>query len=126
MSEPAARPQFSRALRIYLAAVVCVGAVIVAQSMLDSLRTLHPGAWLALAVIALGSGWYRLAFTSVEATIGIDDTFWIVTALLFGPAPATLAIVSHGIMFSVRRRWPARQAAFNAAAASVSSCMIFG
>jgi len=94
MSESAARPQpSSRALRVYLTAVVCVGAIVMAQAVIDSVRTPYPLAWLGLALLALVSGWYRLDFTSVDATIGIDDTFWIATALMFGPGPASLAIV---------------------------------
>ena len=121
MTVPPVRPQpSSRALRVYLSVVTGVGALVLAQAVLDSVRTAQPITWITLAVLALASGWYRLAFTSVEATIGIDDTFWIVTAILFGPGPACLAIVSHGVMFSIRRRWPLRQTAFNAASLAIS------
>ena len=124
MSESAARPQpSSRALRVYLTAVVCVGAIVMAQAVIDSVRTPYPLAWLGLALLALVSGWYRLDFTSVDATIGIDDTFWIATALMFGPGPASLAIVSHAVMFSIRRRLAMRQAAFNFAALGISMWM---
>ena len=105
MSMSTTRPT-PKALRLYVQAVVCVGGLTLFQAVLDSARTPQPLAWLTLAVLALVSGWYRLTFTSVSATIGIDDAFWITTALLFGPGPATLAIVAHGVMFSIRRQWP--------------------
>ena len=37
------------------------------------------------------AGSFSLKFASVSASISISDTFFITTALLFGPAPATLA-----------------------------------
>jgi putative nucleotidyltransferase with HDIG domain len=119
MSKPTTRPT-PKALRLYVQVVVCVGGLTLLQAIFDSARTPQPLAWLTLAVLALVSGWYRLTFTSVSATIGIDDAFWIATALLFGPGPASLAIVSHGVMFSIRRQWPARQILFNAAALAIS------
>src|SRR5206468_1887523 len=41
-------------------------------------------------------------------------------ALLFGPAPATLAIAAHSLVYSLRRSRPLRQMAFNAAALALS------
>jgi putative nucleotidyltransferase with HDIG domain len=108
-------------LRPYVRTVVCVGLVVLAQATSESVRAPWPLAWVTLTVIALVSGWYRLTFTSVDATIGIDDTFWIAIALMFGPGPATLAIVCHALTYSIRRRWPVRQIAFNAAALATAT-----
>jgi putative nucleotidyltransferase with HDIG domain len=110
----------SRALRLYLQVVIAAGTMLLAYTVFEAVRTPQPLAWLALAGLALLSGWFRLSFKSVSATIGVDDTFWIATALLFGPAPATLALVAHALVYSVRRRRPARQMAFNAAALALS------
>src|SRR6185436_11831765 len=66
------------------------------------------------------AGWFRMNFASVSATIGIEDTFLIATALLFGPAPPTLAVAASGLLFSLRRGKPVRQIAFNIAALSLS------
>jgi putative nucleotidyltransferase with HDIG domain len=115
MSKPS-----SRALRTYLQIVIAAGALVLAYAAVEAMRTPQPLVWLALAGLALLSGWCRLSFKSVSATIGVDDTFSIATALLFGPGPATLAVVAHVFVYSVRRRRPARQAAFNAAALALS------
>jgi putative nucleotidyltransferase with HDIG domain len=117
---PAPSQSSPRAIRAYIGTVVCAGAVVLALAGADALRHPQPIAWVVLAVLALGSGWYRVVVTAVDATIGIDDTFWIATALLFGPGPAAAAIVAHAIVFSIRRKWPLRQTSFNAAALAIS------
>jgi putative nucleotidyltransferase with HDIG domain len=121
MTTPAVRSaEPSHALQLYVQVVVATGTLVLARAGVEAARTPHPLAWLTLAALALLSGWFRLNFKSVSATIGIDDTFCITSALLFGPGPATLAIVSHSVVYSVRRRRPARQMAFNAAALALA------
>ena len=121
MSDPAARPApLSGRLRLYIQVVVVAGAIVLLQATLDAARTPQPLAWLTLAGLALLCGWFRMTFSSVAASIGIDDTFCIVTALLFGPGPATLAIVLHAVVYSLRLRRPVRQMVFNAAALALS------
>jgi putative nucleotidyltransferase with HDIG domain len=110
----------AQALRVYLRAVVLAGAVVLVDAAFHAVRTPHPLGWLALAGLAMLTGSFRLNFASVSADIAIDDTFFITTALLFGPGPATLSIAAGVFFFSVRRRKPARQIAFNTAALAVS------
>ena len=67
------------------------------------------------------AGSFRLNFASESATIATDeDTFFIATALLFGPGPATLAIAAGGLVFCFGGACRARQIAFNTAALAVS------
>ncbi len=121
MSQTATSPvPPSRVLRLYLQVVIAAGSVVLGQSVWGAAHTPHPAAWLTLAGLALVCGWFRLSFKSVSATIGIDDTFCIATALLFGPAPATLAIAAHSLLYSIRRRRPLRQMAFNVAALALA------
>jgi putative nucleotidyltransferase with HDIG domain len=110
----------SPAIRLYLQAVVAMGSIVLAQALFAAARTPQPLAWLMLAALALLSGWFRLSFKSVSATAGIDDTFWIAAALLFGPGVATLAVAAHSLVYSLRRRRPVRQMAFNASALALS------
>jgi putative nucleotidyltransferase with HDIG domain len=110
----------AQALRVYLRAVVLVGAVVLVDAAFHAVRTPHPIGWLVLAGLAMLTGSFRLNFASVSADIAIDDTFFITTALLFGPGPATLSIAAGVFFFSVRRRKPVRQIAFNTAALAVS------
>jgi putative nucleotidyltransferase with HDIG domain len=108
-------------LRIFVHAVVLAGAFVLVDAAFDALRTPHPFGWLALAGLALVAGSFRLTFASESANIAIDeDTFFITTALLFGPGPATLAIAAAGLLFSIRRRMPVRRITFNTAALAVS------
>ena len=51
---------------------------------------------------------------------GVAWAYALATALLFGTAPATLAIASNGLVFSLRRRLPARQIFFNVGSLSVT------
>ena len=110
----------SRALPVYLFLVVGAGALVLAVSAASAARTPNPLWWLALSGGVILAGWFRMNFASVSATIGIEDTFLIATALLFGPAPPTLAVAASGLLFSMRRGKPVRQIAFNIAALSLS------
>ena len=110
MSEPTTRA--SSALTSYLVVVAVAGACVLAQSLVGTWNTPQPQGWMALVALIVVAGWFRLN-TAVSATIGIDDTFLMATALLFGTAPATLAIAINGFIFSLRRRQPPRQMFFN-------------
>jgi putative nucleotidyltransferase with HDIG domain len=101
---------------VYLLGVVLTGAIVLGHSLVAAAHTPKPLWWLALGGGVILAGWFRLNFASVNATVGIEDTFLIATALLFGPAPPTLAIACSALVFSVRRGIPARQLAFNTAA----------
>ena len=90
MSATVRTVQSARQLRAYLTTVAAAGAVVLVYSLVTALRSPLPLAWLALGGLALVLGCFRLRFASVSANISIDDTFLISTALLFGPAPATL------------------------------------
>jgi putative nucleotidyltransferase with HDIG domain len=120
MNEPVRPTTESRALRAYLLIVVSAGALALAQSATGVGGTPNPLACLGLVGLVLLAGWFRLTFMGGSATVGIDDTFLIGIALLFGTAPATLAIAGTALVFSLRRRKPFKQLAFNVAALSIA------
>jgi len=107
-------------LRPYLTVVVAVGFLVLVRSVVDAAATPQPLAWLSLCAVTLVSAWFRVNFKTISATFGLDDTFCITTALLFGPGPATLALSGHTLVYSLRRRRPARQMLFNAASPALS------
>jgi putative nucleotidyltransferase with HDIG domain len=107
-------------IRLYLQVVVGVGSLVLVQAVFGAARTPQPVAWLSLVALALLSGWFRLSVKSVSATVGIDDTFCIAAALLFGPSVATLAVAAHSVVYTLRRRRPLAQVAFNAASLALS------
>ena len=111
----------TQALRGYMQAVVLAGACVLVAAAFDAMRTPHPIRWIALAGLAIVAGSFWLNFASESANIAIDeDTFFITTALLFGPGPATVAIAAGAFVFCLRRRMPARRIAFNTATLAVS------
>jgi HD-GYP domain-containing protein (c-di-GMP phosphodiesterase class II) len=108
------------ALRLYVAAVAAGGVLALVKAASDAPHVVHPAAWLTLAAIALLAGSFRFVFASVSANIAIDDTILLAMALLYGPAPATLAIAAGGLALSVRRRQTRTQVIFNTSALAVS------
>jgi putative nucleotidyltransferase with HDIG domain len=119
MGQPA-RPAPSLALRTYVQIVVAAGALVLMHEGLIAWTMPHPLAWIALVSVAFLAEAFRLHFASVSANIALGDTFFIATALLFGPAPATLATSAAGLLYSCLRRKPARQLLFNPSALALS------
>jgi putative nucleotidyltransferase with HDIG domain len=67
------------------------------------------------AALAILTGSFSMKIGSVYASVTIADTFFITTALLFGPAPATLAIALGSSVASWRRGHDRARIAFNTA-----------
>src|SRR5581483_12501000 len=86
----------TRAVRAYVAANVATGVLVLLSSAVAAWHAPHPLGWLTLGAVAIVAGSFRLTFASGSANIAIDDTFFITTAMMFGPAPATLAIAASG------------------------------
>jgi putative nucleotidyltransferase with HDIG domain len=121
MHPQSARPaSSSRALRVYLQVVVAAGVVVLAQAAFTAAHMPRPIGWLAVTVLTIVAGCFRVHFKSVSANIAIDDTFFISTALLFGPAAGTVTIALSCLLFSVLRKQRRSQVAFNTAALSLS------
>jgi hypothetical protein len=110
----------ARALRLYLHVIVGAGGLVLLHSAIAAARTPHPLGWLTLAALAMVAGSFRLNFASVSANISIADTFFMTSALLFGPGPVTVSMAAAGFFISWRRRKPYRQSAFNTAAPALS------
>src|SRR5262249_46826982 len=110
----------SAALHVYLQLICTAGALVLVGAAFEAARTPQPIAWLTLSAVTLASAWFRVNFKTVSATQGVEDTFCITSTLLFGPGPATLALSGHALLYSLRRRRPLRQSAFNAASLGFS------
>ncbi len=108
----------ARALRLYVAVVLVAGACVIADAAIAAFYTPRPLQWVGLSVLALAAGFFRVRVSSVSADIAVDDAFFIATALLFGPGPATLAIALSAVVARYRRQL--RQLLFNAATFAVS------
>ena len=113
-------PGSSALLRLYIWAVVAIGGVVLAVSLSTLPSAPRPGLWLGFAALAVVAGTFTMKVVSVQATVSVSDTFFIASAMLFGPAPATLAVAVASFIVSRRRRHHWQRLAFNTAAPSLS------
>jgi putative nucleotidyltransferase with HDIG domain len=100
-------------LRFWIQLVSAAGALAIAQSLVSLWATPHGYEWLLFAALALLTGSFSMKVGTVSASITVSDTFFITTALLFGPAPATLANALGTFVSSWRRKHSAERVAFN-------------
>ena len=82
----------NKSLRLWIQVVATLGALVILQSLVSLQTTPQRYEWLFFAALAILTGSFSMKIGSVYASVTIADTFFITTALLFGPAPATLAI----------------------------------
>ena len=100
-------------LRLWIQVVGVVGALALVQSLF-SLYALPPRyEWLLLAALALLTGSFSMKAGPARASITVSDTFFITTALLFGPAPATVAQAFGTVVSSWRRKHSVERVIFN-------------
>src|SRR5690242_11646486 len=117
------RPQASPApaeLRGFLTAIGAAGVVALGLSVVEVVRTPRPLGLAAMIGVTILAGCFRLRFASVKANIAIDDTFFLSTALLFGPGAGALTTSLAAALFSLQRRQPPRRILFNVAGHAVS------
>jgi putative nucleotidyltransferase with HDIG domain len=111
---------FSGALRVYLQVVVAAGAVILGLSAAALPATPRPLEWLLFGVLAVLAGSFTIKVATVEAWMSVADTFFITSAVLFGPGPATIAVAIDSFIRSSRRGNAWLRRAFNAVAPAIS------
>ena len=107
-------------LTLYVRVVVLTGAVVLAQALLGLGDAPRPIEWIVLGVLAVLAGSFTLRIASVEASVSVADTFLIAATLLYGPAPATVALAVDTFVLSWRKRHPWSRVAFNTAAPALS------
>jgi putative nucleotidyltransferase with HDIG domain len=105
----------NKSLRRWIQLVATVGVLVIVQSLVSLQTTPHRYEWLIFAALAVLTGSFSMKIGSVTASVTIADTFFITTALLFGPAPATLAIALGSFVASWRRGHARERVAFNTA-----------
>ena len=103
-------------LRPYVNGVIVVGGVVLLDAAIRSLSVPHPLGWLLLGALAFVTGSFKLNIQPVSASISVSDTFFIASALLFGPAPATVLVALDSAIMSCRRRDAVPRVLFNAVA----------
>ena len=112
----------ARSVDAYVVAVTAIGFAVVASSAVALSNGAHAAEWLTLSVLAMVTGRFPLRIPGTNAWFSISDTFFITSALLFGPAPATvtMAIDSLVMSYGTSRHGKLRRMAFNGSAPSLA------
>ena len=103
----------SAPLQRYVASVIVAGCAAIAVSLAQlpgSPRTLE---WVLFVVAGVLAGAYSVKIPGLDARISVSDTFFLALAILFGPAPATVATVIDCAILSWRRRYRWERLLFN-------------
>ena len=107
-------------LPLYVRIVVVAGAAAVVQSIVGLISAGHPLEWFLFTTLVILTGSFTLNVSAINASISVADTFLIASTLLFGPAPATVALALDTFVLSWRKGYPWRRVAFNAVAPALS------
>jgi len=107
-------------LRAYVGAIVAAGLLVGADAIVDLVRMPHLLEWALFAALAMFAGTFTLTIASLNASIGVNDAFFISAGLLFGPGPAALILCADTCVYSFRKRHRWEHVAFNAAAPALS------
>ncbi len=110
----------TRVLSRYVAAVSALGLFAIAQSLTTLTTVPRVTEWLLLSVLAIAFGRLSLRVPGVPVHASMSDTFLFTSAMLFGPAPATVAMAADGFILSWRRGHSADRILFNAANPALS------
>jgi putative nucleotidyltransferase with HDIG domain len=85
---------------VYVALVTAIGAAVVGMSIAQLQSTPYPREWFVLAVLAMVTGRFPLRIPGTNAWFSVSDTFFITSALMFGPAPATATMAIDSLVMS--------------------------
>ncbi len=108
-------PVAMRPLNLFVVAVVIAGFLAVAHSLVRLPYTLQPLQWMMLGVFATIAGVLALRVPGVPVQVSVSDTFFFTSALLFGPAPATVTIAIDSFLISWRSGHRVERVMFNTA-----------
>jgi len=88
------------AIDAYVAAIVIAGTIVLGLAAWALPSTPHVRDWGVLAALALIASRFPLRVPGRSAWFSISDTFFMTSALLFGPAPATLTIALDSMLMT--------------------------
>lgn len=104
----------------FVGVVIAVGIVVIVRSVYLLGDVANPLGWLALGSLAIVAASFALKIPGVPVYVSISDAFFITSALLFGPAPATVTIAIDSFVVSLRRRNSLRQLLFNTTSPAIA------
>jgi putative nucleotidyltransferase with HDIG domain len=108
------------ALSVFVGIVIAVGAGVIGHSLYALPAAPNPVGWLSLGALAIVAASFALKIPGVPVYLSISDAFFITSALLFGPAPATITIAVDSFIVSLRRRNDVRQLLFNCTSCAIA------
>jgi putative nucleotidyltransferase with HDIG domain len=117
-----------RPLDLSVGVMAAAGAAIAAWSAVLLPRTPHVLEWMVFGGLALIAGRFPLRIPGITATFAVTDTFFVTSALLFGPAPATVIVALDSLLMSAGRGYPLQRFLFNGSAPAISfwaGCQVF-
>src|SRR5262245_27181698 len=115
--------RLDRRARLYVAAVVVLGILVVLQSLRTVAAQNLPGPWFVLAVLTLLSGSFTVRIPTIPARLSVSETFVFAAVFMYGPAAATMIVVLDTLVISFwlgRRSNPPARLLFNMAAPAVA------
>ena len=109
-----------RPLDAYVGGIAALGAVIFGISVSQLAGTAHPVEFTIFTLLALIAGRFPLKVPGINAFFSVSDTFFIASAVLFGPAPGTVTIAIDSLMMSYGRGQQAQRLLFNGSAPALA------
>jgi len=108
------------AVNLYVGVIAAAGCGVLGVSLLALNSTPNMREWGVLTVLAMIASRFPLRVPGTSAWFSIADTFYITSALLFGPAPATVTMAIDSISISYGRKHGPRQLIFNGTAPAIA------
>jgi putative nucleotidyltransferase with HDIG domain len=109
-----------RTLDVYVGGIAALGAVIFGISVSELSATPHPLEFTVFTLLALIAGRFPLKVPGINAFFSVSDTFFVTSAVLFGPAPATVTIAIDSLMMSYGRGQQVQRLLFNGTAPALA------
>src|SRR5258705_1900208 len=108
------------ALDVHVGAVIVFGLAAITSAVY--VLVVSPPAWntLAFAALGLGAGLCAVKIPGVNARVSASDTFFIASAMMFGPASAMAALTINSAVLCWRRGYTVQRLLFNATQPALS------
>jgi putative nucleotidyltransferase with HDIG domain len=100
--------------------VIVIGFIAIIFAIYTMVVTPPPLNTLVFAALGLVAGACAVKIPGVNALVSASDTFFIASAMLFGPAPAMVALALDSTGLAWRRGYTVRRMLFNAAQPALS------
>lgn len=111
------------AARVYIVAVIGLGAITIARSVTSLIQQPVGSDWLVIAALTLLTGSFSIKVPSINARISVSEAFVFVGVLSFGPHVATLIVALDSLVLTSWLRGPSRsplRALFNMTAGALA------